>query len=167
MQSLSIETTTRPESPIELIESVLLARDWPVESTADDELVSCAQGSWCEYNICWAWREEIEALHFSCAFDFRVPKERRPEVYAVLAHVNEQMLMGHFDLWSDEGMLMFRHALPLGGGAVATEGQCEDLLDLALDACERFFPAFQFVIWAGKTAEEAVQLAMLETAGEA
>ena len=43
----------------------------------------------------------------------------------------------------------------------------EDLLDIAVEACERFFPAFQFVIWAGKTAREAIDAAMFETAGEA
>ena len=37
----------------------------------------------------------------------------------------------------------------------------------ALDACERYFPAFQFVVWAGKTAREAIDAAMFETAGEA
>jgi hypothetical protein len=41
------------------------------------------------------------------------------------------------------------------------------LLRLALEACERYFPAFQFVIWAGKTAEEAIRSSLMETAGEA
>jgi hypothetical protein len=47
------------------------------------------------------------------------------------------------------------------------EAQCETLLRLALEACERYFPAFQFVIWAGKSAEEAIQSSLMETAGEA
>ncbi|MGH6959444.1 MAG: YbjN domain-containing protein, partial [Dongiaceae bacterium] len=33
--------------------------------------------------------------------------------------------------------------------------------------CERFFPAFQFVLWGGKSPEEALAAAMLETVGEA
>jgi hypothetical protein len=41
------------------------------------------------------------------------------------------------------------------------------LIRLALDSCERYFPAFQFVIWAGKGAEEALQSSLLETVGEA
>ena len=35
----------------------------------------------------------------------------------------------------------------------------------ALDACERYFPAFQFVVWAGKPAREALDAAMFETQG--
>jgi len=43
----------------------------------------------------------------------------------------------------------------------------EDLVEVALNEAERFFPAFQFVIWGGKTAEEAVAASMLDVAGEA
>ena len=45
--------------------------------------------------------------------------------------------------------------------------QCEAVLGSALDACERYFPAFQFVVWAGKSAREAMDSAMFETSGEA
>jgi len=37
----------------------------------------------------------------------------------------------------------------------------------ALDSCERYYPAFQFVIWAGKPARDALEAAMFETAGQA
>ena len=43
----------------------------------------------------------------------------------------------------------------------------EALLATALDACERYFPAFQFVVWAGKPAREALDAAMFETQGQA
>jgi hypothetical protein len=62
---------------------------------------------------------------------------------------------------------MFRHALVLSGGSAATAEQCSALLGAGLDACERYFPALQFVVWAGKSASEAMDAAMFETAGEA
>jgi hypothetical protein len=62
---------------------------------------------------------------------------------------------------------MFRHALVLAGGITASSGQCEAVLSTALDSCERYFPAFQFVVWSGKSAREALDSAMFETAGEA
>jgi hypothetical protein len=48
-----------------------------------------------------------------------------------------------------------------------TVEQLEDLMEAALCECERYYPAFQFVIWGGKKPEEAMQAAMLETVGEA
>ena len=60
-----------------------------------------------------------------------------------------------------------RAAARLAGGVTASGRQCEAVLGTALDSCERYFPAFQFVIWAGKTAREAMDAAMFETVGEA
>jgi hypothetical protein len=33
--------------------------------------------------------------------------------------------------------------------------------------CERFYPAFQYVVWGGKSASDALAAAMIETVGEA
>ena len=57
--------------------------------------------------------------------------------------------------------------LLLAGGADADRGQCETMLRVSVEACERYFQAFQFVIWAGKTAREALDCALFETEGEA
>jgi hypothetical protein len=84
-----------------------------------------------------------------------------------VSSVNEQLWVGHFDLWSSENVVMFRHSLLLTGGAEPTDGQCEMLLKTAVEACERYFQAFQFVIWAGKSAKEALGTALFETQGEA
>jgi hypothetical protein len=43
----------------------------------------------------------------------------------------------------------------------------EDLVDTAIAECERFYPAFQYVIWGGRTPEDAVSAAMVDTLGEA
>ena len=61
----------------------------------------------------------------------------------------------------------FRHALPLRGGHGASLEQLEDLLDAAVSECERFYPAFQSVIWGGMNAESALAAAMFDVAGEA
>jgi hypothetical protein len=49
----------------------------------------------------------------------------------------------------------------------ASSAQCESMLAGAIQACERYFPAFQFVVWAGKSTPEALQAAMFDTEGEA
>jgi hypothetical protein len=41
------------------------------------------------------------------------------------------------------------------------------MLGAATDACERYFAAFQYVVWAGKSAREAVDAVMFDTHGEA
>ncbi len=41
------------------------------------------------------------------------------------------------------------------------------MLKSAVDACERYYQAFQFVLWAGKPAREALDAVLFETEGEA
>jgi hypothetical protein len=96
----------------------------------------------------------------------KVPSHRIGDTCVLLAHINERMWLGHFDLCADEGILMFRQALMLGSSS-ATASQIEELLEVALLECERVFPAFMFLIWGGKNPAEALETAMLETYGEA
>jgi hypothetical protein len=42
-----------------------------------------------------------------------------------------------------------------------------ELMDLAVAECERYYPAFQFVIWGGRTAEDAIASSLFDTVGEA
>ena len=111
--------------------------------------------------------EDFEALHVACAFDMRVPENRVVETMRLMSLVNEQMLFGHFDLWLQDGSVMFRHAIPLSGGAEANESQIEVLLSTALSSCERYYQAFQFVVWAGRSAAEALDSVLFDTVGEA
>ena len=85
----------------------------------------------------------------------------------LLAEVNNRLWLGHFDVEPDDHTPMFRHALLLRGQRGATIEQIEDLVEVALTESERYYPAFQFVIWGGKTARDAIEAAILDTVGEA
>ncbi|HEX5211430.1 MAG TPA: YbjN domain-containing protein [Pseudolabrys sp.] len=154
-------------NPLDVVERLAAGNDWSFERASDDEITILVAGKWTDYQVSYTWMGEIEALHLACAFDLRVPERRRAEVQALVSLINERLWVGHFDLWTTEGMLMFRHALVLPGGMPASGKQCEALLGSALEACERYFTAFQFVVWAGKPAREALDATMFETSGEA
>jgi hypothetical protein len=156
----------RVTNPIDLIERLSAAHDWSCDRTNDDELTLVIAGTCTDYHVSLNWRDDLEALHVACAFDFRVPENRLNEMYKLVAQINEQLWLGHFDLWTGEGLVMFRHALLLNG-SVATSAQCEAMLHAALEACERYYQAFQFVVWAGKQSREALVSTMFETEGQA
>ena len=154
-------------NPLDVVERVAAGNDWSFERAGDDEITIVVAGRWSDYQVSFTWMHNIEALHLACAFDLKVPERRRAEVQQLIALTNAQLWIGHFDLWSQDGMVMFRHALLLAGGVEASGEQCQALLASALEACEGYFPAFQFVVWAGKPAREALDAAMFETSGEA
>jgi hypothetical protein len=157
----------RQSNPVDVIEQIAALNDWAFERAGEDEITISVSGSWADYHVSFSWMEDREAIHLACAFDLKVPELRRMEVMRLLSAVNEQLWIGHFDLWSEEGMVMYRQALLLSGGAEPNSRQVEKLLLTAVEACERYFQAFQFVIWAGKTAAEALETVLFETAGEA
>jgi hypothetical protein len=153
--------------PLDVVERMASGNNWPFERTGEDEIGIVVTGRWTNYQVAFTWMGDIEALHLSCAFDMKIPEIRLTSVQQLIAMINEQLWIGHFDVWMQNGMVMFRHALVLAGGIAASNRQCEAVLGTALDTCERYFPAFQFVIWAGKSAREAMDSAMFETAGQA
>ena len=154
-------------NPLELVEQVVSANEWTFDRTSDREIAVELAGRWCEYRIFFSWREDVHALHFTCAFDVRIPGHKTRDVHTLLALVNEKLWLGHFDLWAEEGLPMFRHAILLRGTRGLAREQLEDLVEIAVTECERFYPAFQFVVWGGKAPGEALSASILETVGEA
>jgi len=166
MTYIDIEGAARA-NPVDVIEHIAALSDWSFERSADDEITISTHGSWCDYHVSFSWMPECEALHLACAFDLKVTDPRKTEVLRLLALVNERMLIGHFDLWTEESIIMYRHGLLLAGGVEPTVRQVEAMLDGALETCEQYYQAFQFVMWGGKSAAEALEVALFEVAGEA
>jgi hypothetical protein len=93
-------------------------------------------------------------------------------VYETIGLINEQLWMGHFELWSADGMILFRHATLLADddaedGGDLSPAQAEILTDAAVEEFERYYPVFQLVLLAGQSPVEALAAALIETAGEA
>ncbi len=139
-------------NPLAAVEDIAAENNWAFERSGEDEVTIVSKGNWTDYQLSFTWMAEIEALHLASAFDMKIPPARRAEVQRLIAAINEQLWVGHFDIWTHTGMIMYRQALVLPGGLTASTAQCEAMLAGAIHACERYYPAFQFVVWAGKTA---------------
>ena len=166
MELIELESA-RVAHPVDVIEHVASHNDWAFERTAEDEIAISVAGTWTDYHVSFSWMEDFEALHLACAFDLKVAEARTLEIMRLLSLINEQMLFGHFDLWEQEGAIMFRQSLLLAGGAEPTSQQVEVLLSSALEACESYYQAFQFVVWSGMLAKEALASVLFETHGNA
>jgi hypothetical protein len=167
MTALSLETVVVAVNPIDLVEEIVQANEWAHDRATDEEMVVEIAGRWCDYRLLFVWQREISALHFTCAFEMKVPKARRAAVFELLAVVNERLWLGHFDLTADAQSPAFRQGVLLRGASGASVEQIEDLVDIAVSECERFYPAFQLVVWGGKPPEEAIAAAMIDPVGEA
>ena len=158
------ETTLHP---VDIIEHIAAINDWNFERQDADEISISVRGSWSDYHVSFNWMEDLESLHIASAFDLKVPEARRGEVKALIALVNEQLWIGHFDMWANDGVILFRNSHLLTGGAEVSPQQCEALLRSATESCDLYYQAFQFVVWAGKESREALVSTMFQTEGQA
>ncbi|MFC0409566.1 type III secretion system chaperone family protein [Roseomonas elaeocarpi] len=164
---LALGRREKASNPLDVVEQIVAANDWAFDRRSPREMAAEAPGKWCDYGLHFAWSNEISAMHFTCTFDMKVPPEARPKLHELLALANEKLWIGHFGLDAEDGVPVFRHAVLLRGAPGASAESLEDMVDIAITECERFFPAFQFVLWGGRTAEDALQASLLDCAGEA
>src|ERR1700756_3280240 len=127
-----IEITDHRGNPLEVVERMASTNDWSFERAGEDEITILIRGRWTDYQISFTWMDEIEALHLACAFELKPPARTRTEVGQLAAMINEQLWVGHFDFWNQDGLVMYRHALVLAGGVEVSSRQCEALLSNAL-----------------------------------
>ncbi len=166
MAILDLQQELETDPPLDLVEQVVRTQGWNFRRVHDDEMAAEYRGKWCDYSLHFAWSNEVSAFHFTCAFDVRIPDPKKEDVNQLLALANDKLWLGHFGIWQDEGLPMYRHALPLRSSKLSAE-QIEDLLDISLSECERFYPAFQYVVWGGKPPADALEAAIINPIGEA
>ncbi len=154
-------------APVDMLASLFEARGWPFEFISDDEISGDIQGSWANYQMRGIWRPEDHVLQLLCLPDIRIPDDKRAATFEVLALINEQLWLGHFDVWSNGNVLLYRHGLMLGDEGLLSPAQAQMAVEAAIEECDRFYPAFQFILWGDKTPEEALASAMVDAAGEA
>ncbi|PEQ12642.1 hypothetical protein B2G71_10035 [Novosphingobium sp. PC22D] len=154
-------------APVEMLASLFEARDWSFEYVGDDEISAEVKGSWATYQFQAIWRAEDHVLQLLCLPDIRVAEAKRAAVYEALALVNEQLWLGHFDVWSNGGVVLYRHGLMLGDEGLLGPAQAQLIVETAIEECDRFYPVFQFILWGDKSPRDALAAALVDAAGEA
>jgi hypothetical protein len=154
--------------PLETVESVITSDDrFQCERAEDGDIHFSFKCAWGETVGYFSHRQELPALLFTLGFDIQAPNSRRAEAVKLAGLINENLWLGHFDVWSDDGTIIFRHAMPMIGRDDISVGEVQAMLAAAMDAAERFQPAFHFLILGGMSAEAASSAALFETCGEA
>lgn len=153
--------------PIDVVEHLTKNFDWNADRVNEDEINIHIVGEWCKYNLTVHWNPQIDGLHMGIAFDFRPPKERIDELEKLLRLINEQLWMGHFEYWGNSDILMFRYGTLVADGQNFTDRQCHMIINHSIETCEQYYAAFQFTLWANKTAEQALMACLLDITGSA
>lgn len=165
--SLLAQMTPLGFNPLDQVEDVLLHRDVDYDRPVEDEIVAEMPGAWGSLKLWYRWEEAMQMLVFTCAMENKITKAQRAKVYPLLAAINERLWLGHFDLTADEGIMIFRYSMLMRTPEDVNPEHLETLLEIGATECNRVHPAVQSVIWGNQGTEEALDMAMFETMGEA
>lgn len=154
----------KTENPLTVFERLFIAEHYEYENVNEYEVRVSLPGLWCHHDVTLTWDDEAEQLQLLLVFDGRPPSGRSDDICRLMSLINERLTAGHFDYWHKTGALVYRNAHSLRGGARVKIEQAQDLIALALDAAERGYPACQYVVWAGKSPEDALTSALVDLA---
>lgn len=165
---LHSDISDAPFNPIDNVEEVLNANNWAFNRMSDEELIVSVSGKNCDYRLFFIWQEDLNAMQFCCQYDMNVDTANMANAAKVLMHINENLWMGHFDIPQDANTPSFRHTCLMRGieGEQANQ-HIEDLVDIALAQCERYYSMFYFLCNSAIANDQTISLALMETSGEA
>lgn len=164
--------TTQPEDvdlaidPLDVVEHVLTAENLDFDRTDDGDLAFALTGDWKDYELWFAWRPEADCLQLCLSLDLRTKKKTRSAAYELVSLINQRVWLGHFEVWAEDGDIVFRHAMALAGGERPSLAQAASMIDTAVEAADRFYPAFDFML-KGKSPSNSIAACMFETVGQA
>ena len=98
--------------------------------------------------------------------NLKFQNRHKDKILELVSSINNQMWLGHFDVWSDEGIILYRNTSLFNRDNISQD-QLDNVMVRAVSSCDQFFPAFQYILWAGKNSNEALEAVLFNTEGEA
>ena len=114
------------------------------------------------------WQEAHGAMHFSCHYDMHLHRNNEELIATVLRQINADLWLGHFDVPFQDPVPVFRHTALFRGQNIETLFHgVEDLVTIALQACEQYFSVFHILSFPEADIDmSALSLALMDVAGE-
>ena len=133
----------------------------------NDELMVQVTGKVCDYRLFFIWQDDMNALQFCCQYNLAIGEKNMGMAARTLMKINENLWMGHFDIPHDTRTPSFRQTCLMRGvnGRSSIE-HIEDLVDISMAQCERYYAAFHLLSTANVANDENMTLALMDTAGE-
>ena len=153
--------------PIDIVETIATHQDWDFDRVADDQIAMAIEGQWRTYSVTLAWSAYDETLRMICTFEMEPPEDAMPSLYEVLNLANDKCWAGAFSYWAAQKLMVYRYGLVLAGEQLASPEQIACMVETAVLASERYYPAFQLACWGGRSPAEAMQVAIAESYGRA
>ena len=152
--------------PINLLEEIIISKNWVFERPIEDEIFIEVPTKYSNLIIQVTWLKNRGRIEIRSFFYNKMDFSNNVEIYKLLNFINNKIDYGHFVI-NENKYPTFKNSLILKDSRSVKLGLLKEIFNYAILECERFFPAFQLVLWGGKKAEEAIKFFDFHTEGKA
>lgn len=153
------------EHNIDLSAELAHRAGWSLEASDENHAILSAPGLWRTYQLGLSWIGEQGAFLVESEFPLRARPTRLETVFAAIREFNDRTLFGGFSYDIGEGMVRFRYALAIDPEAGVPEKLVGRLVDVAVESCDRLYPAIRVAASTDRDPAAVLQTAMLDTVG--
>ena len=85
-------------------------------------------------------------MHISCLINLEAENVNLPNIFELLALLNEDLWIGYFSYWEETKMPIFKHSLLIDEKDLNLTDKLSQLLNITITECERAYPIFHAVL---------------------
>ena len=166
MASSSIDLIDSKSHPINLLEEIIISKNWIFERPIEDEIYIEVPTKYSNLIIQVNWLKNQSRIEIRSFFYNKMDFSDNIEIYKLLNLINNRINYGHFII-NENSFPTFKNSIIIKDYKSIKFDLLKELLNYAILESERFFPILQLVLWGGKKAEEAILFFDFKTEGRA
>ncbi len=154
-------------NPIDFIEEYLLSDEIEKFRNSRDEITIYSKGIWKNYDILFKWNSEKKIIEVNSYFDMSKKNRISKSIYSLISNVNNKASVGFFNYCSKLNTIFFCYKISIKGQTILSIEQIQNFIDIVTNECDRFFPVFFVYFYKKQDPVHAIDIALLDTHGEA
>ena len=154
-------------NPIDYIEEYVINDDIEIYRFSRDEITISSKGIWKNYKISFKWDEDRKIIEAISYFDMSKKNKINKSIYSLISNVNKKATVGFFNFCPKLNTIFYSYKISVKGQNYITLEQVQDFIDLVTSECDRFFPVFFVFFYKKQDPIYALEIAVLDTHGEA
>ena len=166
MTSYYTELTDSKFHPINVLEEIIISKNWVFERPIEDEIYIEVPTKYSNLIIQVTWLKNQSRIEIRTFFYNKMDFSDNIEIYKLLNLINNKIDYGHFIL-NENSYPTFKNSIIVQDHINIKFGLLREVLNYAILESEKFFPILQLVLWGGKKAEEAILFFDFKTEGKA
>ena len=154
-------------NPIDFIEEYVL--NYEIEKVRDssDEIVIFSKGVWKNYDINFKWDSNKKIIEISTYFEISKKNKITKSIYSLISDVNKRVNVGFFNYCTELDTIFFSYKISIKGQDFISVEQIKNFINIVKNECDRFFPVFFVFFYKKQDPIHALDIALLDTVGEA